>query len=170
MEITKEDIFDAGTKDLYDKFLEYFSLEEVFREPVINKYKPRIGTYGLLSRIDKRLIETILFIRINLDRSITVNNYKWGGRFDERGLRDNKCPMVRGKAGVYLSGHVLSMALDFDVDEMTATEVRRWLVENADNLPHPIRLERDYGGREISWVHLDVCEDPRNPKVYLFDV
>jgi len=114
-----------------------------------------------------------LWIRINVDAPITVNDWLWGGRFDERGIRDTSTPMVQSRAynnDAWLSGHVLAMALDYDVKGQTAVEHREWLKDHADELPHPIRLERKYNGKQITWVHLDVCDDPKNPKVYEFDI
>lgn len=155
------------SKDLFKKFSEYFQLEEIVRDDVIIQYGR--DTNLLLSRFDPRLLETIVFIREEL-APITINDYAWGGSLDERGLRDNDGPMVRGKGRPYLSAHVLGAAFDFDVEGMTANEVRAWLKENADKLPYKIRLERKYNGNYISWVHLDVCDEPDNPKVYEFDV
>jgi hypothetical protein len=155
------------SKELFNGFLSYFSLEEIVREDVLIQYGR--NTNLLLSRFDPRLLETMLFIRERLG-PITINNYAWGGNLDERGLRDNDAPMVRGKGRPYLSAHTLGAAFDFDVEGMTANEVRQWLKDHADELPYKIRLERKYNGSYISWVHLDVCDEPDNPKVYEFDV
>lgn len=155
------------SKQLYREFLDYFKLEEVFREDVLIQYGR--NTNLLLSRFDPRLLETMVFIRKELG-PITINNYLWGGDLDERGFRDNDGPMVRGKGRPYLSAHVIGAAFDFDVEGMTANEVRAWLKDNSDKLPYKIRLERKYNGSYILWVHLDVCDEPDNPKVYEFDV
>lgn len=155
------------SKDLFKKFSEYFQLEEIVRDDVLIQYGR--DTNLLLSRFDPRLLETMVLIRKELG-PITINDYAWGGSLDERGLRDNDGPMVKSKGRPYLSAHVLGAAFDFDVEGMTANEVRAWLKENANRLPYKIRLERKYNGHYISWVHLDVCDEPDNPKVYEFDV
>ena len=159
-------------KKLYDDFLEFFRIEEIVSPQCFSKYKKH-GDYFFLSRFDPRLLETMLVIRTTLKRSITVNDWIWGGRFDERGLRDTSTPMVKNRAiksDPWLSAHVLGKAFDFDVKGMTAKEVREWLVNNQEILPHRIRLENLMKGNPISWVHLDVCDDPKNPKVYLFNI
>ena len=120
-----------------------------------------------------RLLHTMLIIREVLGVSITVNNWYRGGSFQQRGLRSNLGYIFlkyfkRGR--IYLSGHVLGKALDFDVKGMTAVEVREWLVNNADILPYKIRLENKMKGKPISWVHLDLIWEEHNPKVYLFNV
>lgn len=157
------------SKQLYDLFLKYFRIEEIVSPPCFKKYRHK-GSYFFLSRFDPRLLETMIYIREGLDRKITINDWLWGGALDERGLRDNLTSIVKGKNTVYLSGHVLSMAFDFDVEDMTAQEVRQWLVDHANTLPYKIRLEHKINGKVILWVHLDVIDEPKNPKVYLFNV
>lgn len=168
----KEDILNLSTLELYDKFLEFFDIRELISPGAYEKYK-HYGQYFFLSRISKRLLETMLWIRINVDARITINNWLWGGRFDERGIRDTSTPMVQNRAiqnDAWLSGHVFGKAFDYDVEGQTAEEHRQWLQDREELLPHPIRLERKLKGKQINWVHIDVCEDPKNPKVYQFDI
>ena len=72
----------------------------------------------------------------------------------QRGLRCNRCPMVRGKSSVYLSAHILGKAGDFDVTGMKAEAAREEIKKNAALLPYPIRIERG-----VSWLHFDVRPD-----------
>jgi hypothetical protein len=79
-----------------------------------------------------------------------------GDLFDERGIRCNLCSTVlaKTKAGViYLSGHILGKATDYNVQGKLAEEVRQWFIKNKGIIPYPIRLEKG-----VSWVHQD-CED-----------
>jgi hypothetical protein len=170
--MTTEEIYKMKTKELYDKLLEFFDVRELVSPGAYEKFK-HLGDYFFLSRFDKRLLENLLWIRVNVGASITVNDWLWGGRFDERGIRDTSTPMVQARAkrnDAWLSGHVLAMALDYDVEGQTAVEHREWLKKHENELPHPIRLERNLNGKPISWVHMDVCDDPKNPKVYEFDI
>ena len=160
------------TKQLYDQLLTYFDVREFVSPGAYEKYK-YFGDYFFLSRIDKRLLENLLWIRVTSGRKITINDWLWNGRFDERGIRDSSTPMLQERArnnDAWLSGHVLAMAIDYDVEGQTAEEHRAWLVKRAKQLPHPIRLERKLNGKQITWVHLDVCDDPKNPRVYQFDI
>lgn len=155
-------------KQIYEYIKEFFAVEELVSPGVFKKYGERSWRF-----LCPRLLHTLLIIRVKLDKSITINNWKWGGQFDERGLRDNLTPIFNGKtkAGkMYLSGHILGRAIDFDVKGMTAPEVREWLVLNADILPYKIRLENKLNGKQISWVHLDMIYEERNPKAYLFNI
>ena len=150
---------------LIEELEKYFSIEELVDATVARKYGRRAWRF-----FDRRLLDSILWVRINIDASITVNNWKWGGQFDERGLRTNISPLVRKKTGLYLSAHLRGAALDFDVKGYTAPEVREWLKDHAPELPHKIRLEDSLNGKALSWVHLDVDSEPHNPKVYAFAV
>jgi len=92
--------------------------------------------------------------REGLHKPMTINNWKWGGSFSQRGLRHNRSSMVQKKTSIYLSAHMFGKAVDFDVQGMSAVEVREWIVENEDLFPCKIRLERNLKGKPISWVHL----------------
>ena len=67
---------------------------------------------------------------------------------------------------LYLSGHVMGKALDFNVKGFTAEEVRAWIIKNRDLFPFKIRLEHTLKGKVINWVHLDVFQNEKNPKIY----
>jgi hypothetical protein len=69
----------------------------------------------------------------------------------QRGLRCNRCDLVKNKASVYLSSHILGKAGDFTVKDMTAEEARQKIKSNAHLLPCNVRIEA--GG---SWLHIDV--------------
>ena len=110
-------------------------------------------------------------LRKNLDRKITINDWKWGGNFSQRGLRTTVQQIMRNafiRNILYLSAHPLGKAVDFDVEGMTAYEVRNWILKNQQLFPYKIRLEATVGGKPITWVHLDTIFEEKNPKVYLF--
>jgi hypothetical protein len=138
----------------------YFQIEELVSKAVLDKYGELAWSF-----IDVRLLKTLDFLREQLDRSITINNWKWGGRLSQRCLRENTCEIVRKKTSlnqIYISGHVQGIAADFDVKGMTSVEVRLWIIENQESLPYPVRLEG-----EVSWIHIDMRET--NNQVYIFN-
>jgi len=157
------------------------------RQEIINELKNYFKIYELVDRnvfnifADKawrffrpELLETLLWIRINIDSPITINNWHSGGDFQQRGLRHNLSTITKKKTKesiIYLSGHVLGAAVDFDVKGKTADETRQWLLDNEDNLPYLIRLEHLNlrTKKTITWVHLDMLNDTKI-KVYLFNV
>ena len=136
----------------------YFHITELVCPDVYKKFGERAwqffttdALYGLLL-----LRETILC------RPMYINNYKRG--ITQRGLRCNRCELVRGKATVYLSQHIFGNAWDFTVEGMTAAQARRKIIENANQFPHQIRLEKDK-----PWVHIDfMSQYGISAKVYEF--
>ncbi len=146
---------------IIERLKRYFSIKELVSKAVYLKYGETAWQF-----FDIRLLETLLFIREELGLPITINDWSWGGSFDERGYRENTCDIVLGKTIkglIYCSAHVAGQGIDFDVEGITAQEVRDWLIANQDKLPYPIRLEEG-----VSWVHLDVRVTGK--KIYLFKV
>ena len=144
---------------------DYFDIEELVDKQVYDKFGESSWKF-----IDKSILDCLLIIRESLGKPMTINNWKWGGKFTQRGLRHNMSSLVKTKNRVYLSAHIFGKAVDFDVKGMTAVEVREWIANNPDKFPCKIRLERNLGGKPISWVHLDTMSDETKPKVYQFDV
>lgn len=151
--------------EILKKIKEYFCIEEFVDKAVFDKYGEAAWKF-----IDLEFLECVLVVREGIGFPMTVNNWKWGGIFSQRGLRHNMSPLVKCKTRVYLSAHMFGKAGDFDVQGMSAVDVRKWIVANEDKFPCKIRLERNSKGEPISWVHLDIMSDPSKPKVYQFDV
>lgn len=116
--------------------------------------------------LDKNLLEVVLWIRKTLGKPMTINNWGSGKQYSQRGLRCNLCEEVKSKKTAYLSAHVLGQGIDFDVAGMKAVDVRKWLDDHKEELPHNIRLEKTCGGKECTWVHLDVRNETTDKIVY----
>ena len=147
------------------KIKDYFKIEELVDRTVFEKYGEAAWKF-----IDKDLLACLLVVREGIGFPMTINNWKWGGQFSQRGLRHNMSSLVKNKTRLYLSAHIFGKGVDFDVQGMDSVEVRKWIVANADKFPCKIRLERNLAGIPISWVHLDIMSDDSKPKVYQFDV
>lgn len=104
-----------------------------------------------LELLDPRLLETIDQLRETLGKPITINNWKWGGNFQQRGLRDVEFYGTALKYSDSLSQHKYGRAVDFDVKGMEAWQVREHIVINKHLYPHISFLELG-----INWVHIDV--------------
>ena len=116
--------------DILTGIRKYFKIHELVGRYTFRRYGERAWKF-----LDFRLLWALLIIRTNLNRKIAVNNWLWGGRFSQRGLRTNLQQIFSGyfkRFKLYLSGHVLGKGFDFDVEGMTAEEVRAWIVANAD--------------------------------------
>lgn len=152
-------------KNTIEKLKKYFSIKELVDREVYAIHGERAWKF-----FDENALLCLLAVREGLNKPITINDWSWGGSMQQRGLRHNKSDLVLRKSGIYLSAHMMGRAFDFDVEGMTAVEVREWIVENPHIFPCKIRLERKIGSKPISWVHLDNFFEEKNPKVYEFDI
>lgn len=140
---------------------EYFSLDEMVCPHVYSVYGHIAWQF-----FSPRLIITLDVLRKHFEKPIYVNNWQIHGQFSQRGFRCIQCELVKKavrEKRMYVSPHMTGQGADFDVQGMTAEEVREWIVANSNLLPYPIRLENN-----VSWVHLDV-RDVNKEKVYLFN-
>lgn len=137
----------------------YFKIEELVCRHVYEKFGDKAWMF-----IDSRLVETLNLLREKiLGVPMIINTWKDGGGYSQRGLRCNRCQLVREKTAPYLSAHVLGKGVDFNATGMTSDQVRSAIVKAQVLLPYPVRLERD-----VSWVHLDVYDSGNGNKVTLF--
>lgn len=157
-------------EDLLTEIAIYFDIRELVGKTTYKIHGERAWKF-----FDDDILIFLLIIRTNLNRRITINNWHYGGKFTQRGLRTILQQLVKNafyKAKLYLSAHLFGKAVDFDVEGMSANEVRDWIVENQHLFPDhlKIRLERRLNGKYISWVHADCFWELKNPKIYLFDI
>lgn len=140
---------------------EFFKLGEFVSGDVLDKYGDRAWDF-----LDTNMLDAILIIRRLADKPITVNTWLTGGKFSQRCLRENTCQIVEDKTfadSIYLSAHVLGKAIDFDISGMDADAARMFIHSISSHFTFKIRLEAG-----VSWVHLDVIDTPKNPKIYEF--
>lgn len=144
-----------------ERIKQYFDIQELVCKHVYTKFGQVAWSF-----FDERLLETLLVIREKLGKPIYVNNWQVGGNLTQRGLRCNVCVLVSEKTAlekVYMSTHIQGNGIDFDVQGMSAAEVRGWIIKNQILLPYPVRLEDN-----VSWVHLDMRTYGEKGKVVLF--
>jgi len=154
---------------VYKEIKVFFSIEEFFSPQMRKAYK-EAQLWGFL---DFRLLSNLLFIRKNRKRRITINNWKHGGPFSQRGFRSALSRISISyytKGRLYASAHVRASAVDFTEEKTVAEETRNWILNNSAALPYKCRLEWKKKNKLINWVHLDVDYLPENPKVYRFNV
>lgn len=133
--MTREEIL-AGVK-------KFFSIEELVCDHTYAKWGEQAWQF-----LDTDFLHALLVIRRDIIRLPMYCNSKTA---HQRGLRCNRCQMVREKSSVYLSSHCLGKAGDFTISGMKAEAARQKIKENAALLPCPIRVEGD-----VSWLHFDV--------------
>lgn len=155
-------------QDIIFELQKYFKIYELVGKTTYKIHKDRSWKF-----FSTEALWMLLIIRKNINKPMTINTWFWGGKFSQRGLRSNVQNIFRQmfmSLKLYLSGHVLGEAFDFDVKGMTAPEVRVWIKENQHLFPFKIRLERNKNGKPINWVHADTIQENHNPLIYEFDV
>lgn len=126
-------------KDLH----QFFQVSELVCEHTHSKWGERSWQF-----LDTDYLECLLIIRRDILQVPMTCNHSGA---NQRGLRCNRCELVKEKKNVYLSSHILGKAGDFSVKGMTAEEARSRIRNNAHLLPCNIRLENG-----VSWIHFDV--------------
>lgn len=121
----------------------YFQVRELVCDHTFSEWGERSWQF-----LDTDFLHCLLIIRRDILRIPMICNYQW---LNQRGLRCNRCELVKGKDSVYLSSHILGKAGDFSIEGITAQEARSRIRNNAHLLPCPIRME---GG--VNWLHFDV--------------
>jgi len=145
-------------QEIRQKIKQYFSIKELVGGRTYRVHGERAWKF-----LDYRLLYALLIIREGIGKPMRVNY----GNKQQRGLRTTAQQLVKNKVyrnQLYISAHLLGKAVDFDVKDMTAEEVRQWIRNNIDLFPFKIRLEHG-----VSWVHLDVIYDETKPKLYEFN-
>lgn len=147
--------------DILNEVKKFFAVSELVCDHTFAKYGERSWRF-----LDTDYLHALLVIRRDIIRLPMWCNSKTA---HQRGLRCNQCQIVKSAKGTYLSAHVLGKAGDFTITGMTASVAREKIKANANLLPCKIRLEKwDSAGNEITWLHMDVIDEPQNPKVYEF--
>ena len=143
--------------EILNEIRKYFDIDELVCDHTYKRWGQQAWQF-----LDTDYLHCLLVIRRDILKKPMWCN---GSQKKQRGLRCNRCDMVRGKSSVYLSAHVLGKAGDFTITGMTAEQARAAIKANADQLPCPVRLEKG-----TSWLHVDVLPQYGiNSKVYEFE-
>ena len=139
--------------------MKYFKPYEVVSKTVYTIYRDESIKF-----MDNRLLETLDVIREILGVPLVINDWYWGGKNQQRGLRENTCQIVKSKGNtLYLSSHCFGRAFDAVSAKMSAENMRKKIVDNAYKLPYPIRMESN-----VTWLHVDLNMLSNAPKITFF--
>lgn len=130
----------------------FFDIDELVCDHTYAKWGEKAWQF-----LDTDYLHALLIIRRDI---IKMPMWCNGSQKKQRGLRCNRCQMVREKTSVYLSAHILGKAGDFTISGMTAEQARQKIKANANLLPCQIRIEKG-----VSWLHFDVRPDDTRPNV-----
>ena len=121
----------------------FFSVKELVCDHTFSKFGESSWQF-----LDTDYLHALLIVRRDI---IKLPMWCNGTLKKQRGLRCNRCQMVKSKPGVYLSAHVLGKAGDFTITGMSAETARQKIKDNAALLPCNVRLEKG-----VNWLHMDV--------------
>lgn len=140
--------------------MKYFKPYEIVSKTVYTIYRDESIKF-----MDNRLLETLDVIREILGVPLVINDWYWGGKNQQRGLRENTCQIVKSKGTtLYLSSHCFGRAFDAVSAKMSAENMRKKIVDNAYKLPYPIRMESN-----VTWLHVDLNMLSNAPKITFFN-
>lgn len=78
--------------------------------------------------------------------SITINDWKWGGKRVWSGIRTSDSPYYSNS-----SQHSYGMAADCIFNKYNVNEVRQYIIDHPEEFPYVKGIEKD-----VSWLHIDV--------------
>ena len=85
--------------ELIDKLKPYFKIQELVCPHCYSKFGETSWQF-----ISTELLSTLYILRTKIfNKPITINTWKAGGQFSQRGLRCNMCQLVKSKSSIYLS-------------------------------------------------------------------
>ena len=143
-------------KTIITELKKYFKANELVCNHIHDKWQDTSWQF-----LDTNYLHALLIIRRDILKAGMVCN---NNAMKQRGMRCNRCEMVRHKPSAYVSAHILGKGGDFTVTGMTAERARQKIKANAHLLPCAIRIEKG-----VTWLHFDVRpQDGFIGKVYEF--
>jgi len=149
--------------DLLNEIKNYFKIQEFVDKQTYEKWGENAWMF-----FDENLLKVILVLRKHILKvPLVCNDWSFGGKNQQRGLRTNLSPLVKEKTDkgqLYLSAHLRGHAVDLVSSKMTAANMRKLILANQNELPCKIRCEDG-----VSWLHIDTMPMiNQKEKVYLF--
>ena len=142
--------------EIIKQLKEFFDIDELVCNHTLQKWGEQSWQF-----LRTEYLADLLMIRRDIIKKPMFCNDK---NHHQKGLRCNRCDLVRTKQVVYLSSHILGCAGDFTSPNYTAEQMRQLIKNNAALLPYPCRIEGD-----VSWLHVDTLPQYNiTDKVYEF--
>lgn len=140
-------------QELITELKNYFDIRELVCQHTYSAFGEKAWQF-----FDRDFLETLLVIRRDIFKvPMTINTWKDGGTFTQRGFRCNICQLVKDKTlknQIYLTSHANGAAFDADVQGLTSAQAREKIKSNSHLLPCNVRCEAG-----VSWLHLDIYDN-----------
>lgn len=104
----------------------HFIAQEYICKEIYNSLPNKNFSFFL---IDARILVFQELLRFLTNKQIIINNYIFGGKFNNRGLRNQNSGI-----GAKYSQHNFGRATDFDVLSISADDVRKIIIENWEEI------------------------------------
>lgn len=146
--------------ELIDSLKNYFNIKELVCPHCYDKFNDKSWQF-----LSTEILSVLYTLRCEIFKCpIVINTWAMKGTLSQRGLRCNRCSLVKDKKSVYLSAHQLGKALDFNVEGYTTEEAYQKIKDNVDKFEYPIRLESN----TTTWLHID-CYQPVDSEADLIE-
>lgn len=127
-----------------------FKIQELVCPHCYNKFGDKSWQF-----LSTEILSVLYTLRYEIFKCpIVINTWAMKGTLSQRGLRCNRCSLVKDKRAIYMSAHMLGKAIDFNVEGYTPSQVHDEIKENLDKFKYPIRIEVD----TTTWSHIDVYQ------------
>lgn len=138
----------------------HFKLEEILPPKLYESLKTTNKLSDGYKYFPEKSLMMIDNLRMFFNRKVTINTWITKGQFSFRGLRTPDSSDYSAT-----SQHSIGFAFDFDVEGLTAEQVRQEIIKNKNN-----KLLLNIGGLELGtgWVHID-ARNRVNGKIVAFD-
>lgn len=146
--------------ELIEKLKQNFKIQELVCKHCYDTFKDKAWQF-----LSTEILSTLYTLRYEIfNCPIVINTWAMKGTYSQRGLRCNRCSLVKDKKTIYLSAHQLGKALDFNVEGYTTEEVYQKIRDNVDKFKYPIRIETN----STTWNHID-CYQPVDSEANLIE-
>lgn len=124
----------------------FFKVQEFVPKSVYKKYGDKAIWF-----IDPRIQKLANFTRKFFGKSVTINNWLWGGNLNERGFREPS-----SSTGASMSQHKFSRAIDISVSGMTSKQVYDTILANEKAFMEAGLTCLEDITYTPTWCHLDI--------------
>lgn len=146
--------------ELIDSLKNHFNIKELVCPHCYDKFNDKSWQF-----LSTEILSVLYTLRYEIFKCpIVINTWAMKGTLSQRGLRCNRCSLVKDKKTVYLSAHQLGKALDFNVEGYTTEEIYQKIKDNMNKFEYPIRIEVN----TTTWNHID-CYQPVDSEADLIE-